>query len=86
VDLISVGNVGVPALHAAAIELDLFNSIKLVRSLSSWSSVIESGCSSNQQVNAVHGALTMYDLPNLSKILGDKLTIEEPLDALGKPL
>ena len=86
VDLITVGNVGIPALHAAAFEPDLFNAVKLVRSLSSWSSVVESGCSFNQQVNAVHGALILYDLPKLSDTLGDKLTIEEPLDALGKPL
>ena len=86
VDLIAVGNVGVPALHAAAFEPDLFNAVKLVRSLSSWSSVVEWGCSFNQQVNAVHGALTLYDLPKLSDTLGNKLTIEEPLDALGKPL
>jgi hypothetical protein len=86
VNLISTGNVGVPALHAAALEPALFNSIKLVRSLSSWSSVIESGCSFNQQVNTVHGALKTYDLPNLANVLGDKLTVEEPLDAFGKPL
>ncbi|MHC4424987.1 MAG: alpha/beta hydrolase family protein [Planctomycetota bacterium] len=86
VNLIAVGNVGVPALHAAALEPDLFGSVKLVRSLFSWSNVIESGCSFNQQVNAVHGALTRYDLPDLAGILGDKLTVEEPLNALGEPL
>jgi len=86
VDLIAVGNVGVPALHAAVLEPDLFNSVQTVRSLSSWSSVVESGCSFNQQVNTVHGALKTYDLPNLTETLGNKLTIEEPLDALGKPL
>lgn len=86
IDLITKGNVGVPALHAAALEPDLFNSIKLIRSLSSWSSIIKSGCSFNQQVNAIHGALRTYDLPNLVETLGDKLTVEEPLNALGKPL
>ena len=86
VDLITVGNVGVPALHAAVLEPDLFNSVKIVCSLSSWSSVVESGCSFDQQVNTVHGALKTYDLPNLTETLGNKLTIEEPLDALGKPL
>lgn len=86
VDLIAIGNVGVPALHAAALEPELFDSVKLVRSLASWSRVIESGRSSNQQVNTVHGALTTYDLPNLAATLGEKLTIEEPLDAMGKPL
>ena len=86
VNLIAVGNVGVPALHASALERDLFQSVKLVHSLVSWSNVIESGCSFNQQVNAVHGALTMYDLPNLAVSLSDKLVVEEPLDAMGKPL
>ncbi len=86
VDLIAIGNVGVPALHAATLEPQLFGSVKLVHSLTSWSSVIESGLSSNQQVNTVHGALTTYDLPNLAATLGEKLTVEEPLDAMGKPL
>jgi dienelactone hydrolase len=84
-DLIAIGNVGAPALHAAALEPELFGSVKLVRSLTSWSNVIESGLSSNQQVNTVHGALTTYDLPDLAATLGDKLIIEEPLDALGQP-
>jgi dienelactone hydrolase len=86
VDVIAVGNVGVPALHAAALDPELFGSVKLTRSLVSWSNVIESGRSSNQQVNAVHGALTAYDLPDLAATLGDKLTVEEPLDAMGEPL
>jgi cephalosporin-C deacetylase-like acetyl esterase len=85
VELVAVGNVGVPALHAAALEPDLFASVKLVRSLTSWSNVIELGRSVNQQVNAVHGALTTYDLPDLAGTLGDKLTVEEPLNALGEP-
>jgi hypothetical protein len=85
VELIAVGNVTIPALHAAALEPDLFISVKLTGMLSSWSNVIESGRSYNQQVNAVHGALTTYDLPDLAAALGDKLIIEEPLDALGQP-
>jgi len=86
VDLIAVGHVSVPALHAAALEPDMFGSVKLVRGLVSWSNVIESGRSLNQLVNTVHGALTVYDLPDLAETLGDKLTIEEPLNALGEPM
>jgi dienelactone hydrolase len=85
VDLVAAGNVGVPAIHAAALEPDIFGSVKLVRSLSSWSNVIELGISYNQQVNAVQGALTTYDLPDLAATLGEKLIIKEPLDALGQP-
>jgi cephalosporin-C deacetylase-like acetyl esterase len=85
VDLIAAGNVTIPALHAAALEPDLFGSVRLTGLLSSWSNVIELGRSYNQQVNAVHGALTTYDLPDLAATLGDKLIIKEPLDALGQP-
>jgi hypothetical protein len=85
VELIAAGNVTIPALHAAALEPELFGSVKLTGLLSSWSNVIELGCSYNQQVNAVHGALTTYDLPDLAATLGEKLVAKEPLDALGQP-
>jgi len=84
VEVIAAGNVTIPALHAAALEPDLFGSVKLTGLLSSWSNVIESGRSYNQQINAVHGALTIYDLPDLAATLGDKLIVKEPLDALGQ--
>jgi hypothetical protein len=86
VDLMAVGNVGVPALHAAALEPELFGEVKLERSLVSWANVIEHGRSSGQQANMVFGALTMYDLPDLATTLGQKLTIKQPLDAVGEPL
>jgi dienelactone hydrolase len=86
VSLIATGHVGIPALHAAALEPDLFDSVKLIHSLVSWSNVVEMGKSQDQLVNTVHGALTVYDLPNLAATLGDKLIVEEPLDALGKPI
>lgn len=86
VDLVAVGHVSVPALHAAALGPDMFGSVKLVRGLVSWSNVIESGRSLNQLVNTVHGALTVYDLPDLAATLGANLTIEEPLNALGEPI
>jgi hypothetical protein len=85
VELISAGNVTIPALHAAALEPDLFDSVMLTGLLCSWSNVIESGLSYNQQVNAVHGVLTTYDLPDLAATLGEKLIIKEPLNALGQP-
>jgi len=84
VDLVAVGHVSVPALHAAALESDMFGSIKLMRGLVSWSNVIELGLSNNQPVNTVHGALTVYDLGNLAATLGDSLSIEQPLNALGE--
>jgi len=34
----------------------------------------------------VHGALQVYYLPDLAKILGEKVTIEEPMDAMNRPV
>jgi len=82
IGLIAKGNVSVPALHAAALEQDMFKSVKLSGMVVSWSNVIELGLSKMQAVNMVHGALTTYDLGNLADSLGYKLTIEEPVNAL----
>ena len=85
VDLIATGHVCVPALHAAALEPDLFRSVRLIRGLTSWSNVVESGLSRGQLVNTLHGALNVYDLPDLARLLGDRLIVEQPLDAQGEP-
>lgn len=85
VDLVAVGSVGVPALHAAALEPSLFRSVKLSQSLISWASVVRCRLTKLQYANVVHGALLEYDLPNLAATLGDKLTIEDPRDGAGNP-
>ncbi len=85
VDLVAFGSVGVPALHAAALEPQLFSSVRIVRSLRSWTKVIDSRTHRGQFINAVHGALEVYDLPDLAAMLGGKVKIEEPLDARGEP-
>jgi len=78
VELIAVGNVGVAALHAAALEPEIFKSVTLSKTLSSWSAVIHSKMSNNQLINTVHGALTCYDLDDLVTLLGDKITVRDP--------
>jgi cephalosporin-C deacetylase-like acetyl esterase len=84
--LVAAGNVGVPALHAGALEPDMFSKVVLMHSLVSWSNLIEMGSSKNQLVNTVHAALMTYDLDNLAEALGDRLSIEQPVDAMGEPL
>ena len=64
VHLVAVGEAGVPALHAAAFEPDLFASVQFVRCLRSWVEVVGLPAG-NQRVNVVHGALAAYDLPDL---------------------
>jgi len=85
VELVSVGYLNSTALHAAALEGHLFGQVKLVRPLVSWANVVELGFSKNRLVNTVHGALTIYDLPDLARVVGQKLSIEDPRDAMGDP-
>ncbi len=83
VSLVAVGNVGIPALHAAALEPQLFRSVAISRMLVSWSDVIHSRLSNNLMASMVHGVLTHYDLPNLVTLLGDRITVTQPMNALG---
>ncbi len=87
VHLVSVGRVGPPALHAAALESQLFATVTLCGSLASWSDVVHTPQSKNQFVNLVHGALRVYDLPDLAASLpADKLTIVAPASAAEEPV
>jgi hypothetical protein len=86
VHLMSIGLVGPAALHAAALEPQLFGSITLKSCLVSWSNAVRTPRARNQFASAVHGALRTYDLPDLAATLpSDKLTVSEPVDALGQP-
>jgi len=60
--------------------------VTLKRSLVSWSSVVRNPTANDQLVNAVHGVLKVYDLPDLLATLPmEKVSVVEPCDALGKP-
>jgi dienelactone hydrolase len=81
VHLVSIGSNGPAALHAAALESPLFDTLKLVRSLTSWTDVLRHPEAPRQLVNVVHGALRSYDLPDLLRSLPtEKVTLEAPLD------
>ena len=85
--LISIGRVGPPALHAAALEPDLFMSVSVRKCLGSWASVLRTPMATNQFENVVHGALKTYDLPDLLATLPkEKVTVAEPLDPTEKPV
>ncbi len=86
VHLVSIGKTGPPALHAAALEPRLFASVSLKNCLVSWSNVVRTPMAAGQFENVVHGALRVYDLPDLLGTLpSDKVTWTDPLDALGRP-
>ncbi len=85
VHLVGIGEAGPAALHAAALQPDLFVSLRLDRSLRSWAEVVRSPLNRNQLINAVHGALRVYDLPDLIAALPvDKVQIVEPLGPTGQ--
>lgn len=82
VHLVSIGRTGPPALHAAALEPDRFASVTLKNCLRSWSDVVRTPLAKNQWINVVHGALRVYDLPDLVATLPkEKVAVIEPLDA-----
>lgn len=82
--LIAIGEAGPPALHAVALERDLFTTLTLRRSLRSWADVIHTQATVNQLINVVHGALRAYDLPDLVASLPEtQVSVENPLDAAG---
>ncbi len=65
--LIANGELGPPALHAIALEPDLFQSAELIDSIHSWErSVIQTPVTHNQLINITHGALKEYDLSDLA--------------------
>ncbi len=87
VHLVATGECGVPALHAAALEPELFASVRLIRTLQSWELVVRTPEARNQLINTVHGALSYYDLPDLVALAGkERVQCEQPADATGKPL
>ncbi len=73
--LVTVGNVGAPALHAAALEADIFRSVTIQAALGRWSSIVADPAARGLLTQVVHGALGIYDLDDLAQTLGDKLTL-----------
>ncbi len=85
-ELVAVGYIGSSALHAAALEPEMFSTVRLIQPLVSWTNAVELGYNKVRFVNTVHGALEVYDLPDLAGLLGEKLRVEDPRDAIGEPI
>lgn len=68
-ELISVGHVGIPALHAMTVERNMFSSLMLNNTLDSWQTILMAPETKNQFVNCIHGALQAYDLTDLINYL-----------------
>ncbi len=64
VHLIASGVAEAPAIHAAALESKLFASLKLSGDTPSWSEIVRDP-TKGRMSDTVHGALSLYDLPDL---------------------
>lgn len=85
--LVAIGEAAIPALHAAALDPDTFQTVTLNGMLRSWEELVSATESLNQAVNIQHGALKHYDLPALVELAGaGKVRLEAPADAMGKPV
>lgn len=71
VHLVGVGRAGIIALHAAAMSPELFESVTLKDTPKSWASIVKQPVPRNQLDAVVHGALELYDLPDLVRLVGE---------------
>ena len=86
IHIIGIGNAGPIVLHAAAL-VSGFKKVTVERSLISWSAVARTPITHNQLTNVVPGALAMYDLPDLAKLIAPKpLTIRAAVDPVDQPV
>tara|TARA_R110002072_G_scaffold303126_1_gene494853 strand:+ start:12434 stop:14428 length:1995 start_codon:yes stop_codon:yes gene_type:complete len=78
VHLVGVGHAGIVALHAAALNPELFASVTLKKTPRSWASVVRLRSPAGHLDSTVHGALAVYDLPDLVRLAGkDKVRFED---------
>lgn len=78
VHLVGVGHAGIVALHAAALNPDLFASVTLKQTPESWASVVRLKSPAGHLDSTVHGVLGAYDLPDLVRLAGrDKVRFED---------
>lgn len=62
----------IPALHAAALERDIFGAVDIRGALPSFEQIVENPLAADQLVHVVQGALTVYDLPDLQAAINHK--------------
>jgi cephalosporin-C deacetylase-like acetyl esterase len=67
IDLVAKHVASIPALHAAALERDLFGKVDIDLPFKSWTETLTQPSGKGQLIHMVHGALEVYDLPELSK-------------------
>ena len=69
VHLVAEGQTGIAALHAAALQPELFASVTLKNTPSDWTSIAGASNPAGQLEYTVHGVLRHWDLPDLEAIV-----------------
>jgi cephalosporin-C deacetylase-like acetyl esterase len=69
VHLVAEGQTGIAALHAAALQPDLFASVTLKNTPSDWTSIAGAANPAGQLEYTVHGVLRHWDLPDLEALV-----------------
>jgi hypothetical protein len=78
---VAIGVAGSPVLHAVALEPKWFDMLTLKQSLASWSDVVANPRAGGQLGNVIHGALRVYDLPDLvASLPAEKVKVEQPVE------
>lgn len=72
VHLIGVGQSGMTALHAAALRPDLFSTVTLHGVARDWLELIEATAAKEPLASIAPGALSLYDLPDLVRLIGEE--------------
>lgn len=78
VDVVANGELTVAAMHAGALEPSLIDRLEIRQGLNSWTDLSRAPLLENQICNVVHGALQVYDLPDLSSVMGHRLIVTLP--------
>lgn len=79
VRVVGINAVGLPALHAVALEPHRFHSLTLHATLTSWSEVVASPLGNEHLTETVHDVLRVYDIPDLHALIGpERLKIIAP--------
>lgn len=69
VHLVADGQTSIAALHAAALQPELFASVTLKNAPTDWTSIAGSSNPAGQLEQTVHGVLRHWDLPDLEKVI-----------------
>ena len=78
VQVIGIGRAGLPALHAAALEPELFETVSVRQAIASWDDVVQAPLGMAHLTETIHGVLGTYDVPDLKRLIGaDKVTVTD---------